>query len=367
MSDSEQSIDLLRRLTDAPGVPGHEDAVRTLFREELDNVPGCTFGTDRAGSILCQPTEGDPEKPRLMLTAHMDEVGFMVRVITPRGFIQFVPLGGWWSHTLLAQEVSVLTRSGESIPGVITSTPPHFLSDADRKQVIPTDKLFVDVGATSREEVEEIFGIRVGDSIVPQSTFRQMKNPKFLMAKAFDNRVGMGLLIETLQATAGTALPNHLVGVATVQEEVGTRGAHTATEVARPDLAIVLEGPPADDTPGFSLAEAQGALGEGVQIRIMDPTAIMNRPLVDYVIDLARRERIPHQLTVRQGGGTDARTIQITGRGVPSIVIGVPSRYIHTHRSIIHTDDYAAALRLVKAIVEGVDRKTADSFFTYLT
>ncbi|MCB1097517.1 MAG: M42 family metallopeptidase [Verrucomicrobiae bacterium] len=364
MSATEESaLKLLKELTETPAVPSFEDGVRKIVARELGDCG--TLAHDRNGSIYCE-CSSPSGCPRVLVTGHMDEVGFMVQNITQDGFIQFVPLGGWWTHTMLAQRVTVHTAAGESITGVISSTPPHFLSAEARAKVLPIEELFIDVGASSREEATETFGIQLGDAIAPETVFTQMRNPKLLMAKAFDNRVGIGLTIQALQSLHAESLPNTLIGLATVQEEVGVRGATTAARATRPDVALVLEGAPADDTPGFNRTDSQGQLGAGVQVRIMDPTAIMSRRLVDFVKDVAAENGIRHQLTVRRSGGTDARAIHLSGEGVPTVVIAVPARYIHSHNSIIHIDDYLAAHQLICALVKRLDADAVRSLTQFL-
>ncbi len=348
MIDETHALRLLKDLTEAHGAPGAEDDVRLLFRRELATCG--TFSTDRLGSIVCEHTGAAPGL-RVMITAHMDEVGFMVQNITDRGFVQLVPLGGWWTHTLLAQRVRIKTRANGEVLGVISSTPPHFLPEGDRSKVLPIEQLFVDVGARSREEAEKDMGLSLGDFVVPDSPFTPLPKHGRLLGKAFDNRAGLGVVIEAFRLL--TSLPIHsgsLLAVATVQEELGCRGAQTATALARPDIAFVLEGTPADDTPGGPPGAQQGVLGGGPQIRLMDPTAIMSRPLVDIVRTVAERNNIPHQLAVRRSGGTDAKSIQLHATGVPTVVIGVPARYIHSHQSMIQLSDYLATIRLIVAI-----------------
>jgi endoglucanase len=215
------------------------------------------------------------------------------------------------------------------------------------------------VGATSREEAVR-FGIEVGNSIVPTAEFREMANPDILSAKAFDDRVGVGLMCETLLGLTDVEHPNTVIGVAAVQEEVGCRGAETSSELSRPDVAIILEGTPADDMPGVN--EPQAVLGDGPQIRLFDPTAIANRALVKFVQETAAELEIPVQLAVRRGGGTDARSIQRHGRGVPTVVLGIPARYIHTHVSLIHWQDYEHARKLLLEMVPRLNAEKVESF-----
>jgi endoglucanase len=353
-----EAIELLRELTEAHGVPGHEDAVRAIFRKRLEGMG--KMRTDRLGSIVCE-REGPVGGPRVLVAGHCDEVGFAVQQITPRGFVKLVALGGWWTHTLVAQRVRILTRSGREVLGVIGSTPPHFLAEGQRDKVMGLEQMFVDIGAGSREEAEA-FGVALGDPVAPDSAFTAMAHPELFLAKAFDNRVGMAAAIQSMRDLAGRALPCALLAAGSVQEEVGCRGAETLGALVQPDVALVMEGTPADDTPGMDLAESQGRLGGGVQIRVLDPSAIMNRRLVDFVVGVAREVGIPHQVAVRRSGGTDAKSLQFTGSGVPCVVLGTPSRYIHSHNSLLHLGDYLSAVRLVNEVVPKLDAATVASF-----
>ena len=356
-----KAISLLQELTEAHSVPGHEDEVRAIFVNELEDCG--ELSADRSGSVFC---ELQGEGPRVLVAGHMDEVGFLVQNITPDGFIQFLPVGGWWEHSLLSQRVDIRTRSGEKVTGVVASKPPHFLPEAQRRQVMTIDQMFIDVGATTRYEVEQDFGISLGDPIAPASLFTPMLREDYYMAKAFDNRVGMAGTIQAGMQLAAGGRPNRIILAGTVQEEVGLRGAKTAAVHARPDVAIVLEGPPADDTPGFSRAECQGRLGGGVQIRLFDPSAIMNPRLAELAIRTAREEGIPHQVTVRRSGGTDAGSFHLSGEGVPSVVLGVPARYIHSHNSIIDLNDYLHLVALTSALVRRLDESTVKGLTRFL-
>ena len=350
------SIDLLKRLTEADGVPGFEGEVRDAFVDEIgDEVE---WIRDRTGGVIAKKV-GRSARPHVMLDCHLDEIGFIVQHITPAGFLKFLPLGGWWGHILPAQRVRVSAGDGKKLMGVIGSTPPHFLPPERRTQVLEVRDMFIDIGATSRTEVES-WGVRVGAWAAPYSPFTPLANNELLLAKAFDNRVGCALCIETVRGAADH--PNTIFGSGSAQEEVGLRGARTAAESIDPDVAVVLECPPADDTPGFSPDESQGALGRGVQIRAYDPSMIANPRFVEFVLAVAREESIPHQLTVRASGGTNAGSIHLHRRGVPSVVLGVPARYIHAHTSVLHRADYAAALDLTAALVRRLDADAVASF-----
>ncbi|MBK1883467.1 M42 family metallopeptidase [Luteolibacter pohnpeiensis] len=357
----QKAVSLLQELTEAHSVSGHEDEVRAIFVDEME---GCgNLSTDKNGSVFC---ETDAPGPRVLIAGHMDEVGFMVQSITLDGFISFVAVGGWWEHNLLAQRVEVLTRSGEKIHGVVASKPPHQLTAAQRSQVMTIDQLFIDIGATSRREAQEVFGVSLGDPIAPWSPFTPMKQKDWFMAKAFDNRVGMAGAIQAGQILTQSTYPNRLIFGGTVQEEVGLRGAKTAANYIKPDVAIVLEGPPADDTPGMSHADSQGRLGGGVQIRMFDPSAIMNPRLAHLAIDTARKEGISHQIAMRRAGGTDAGSFHLANEGVPSIVLGVPARYIHSHNAIIDLKDYECMVNLAVALAKKLDQTTVDELTRYL-
>ncbi|HEX5790305.1 MAG TPA: M42 family metallopeptidase [Luteolibacter sp.] len=357
----EEALDLLEKLTQAHGVPGHEGEVRAIFTRELAGLGA--FSTDRTGSVFC---ESAGQGPRVLLAGHMDEIGFMVQQITPEGFLQIVALGGWWEHSLLAQRVEVLTRSGRKIPGVVASRPPHLLPEAQRRQVMSMEQLYVDVGADSRAMAAGEFGIALGDPIAPIGPFSALARKGLYMAKAFDNRAGMAATIQAGRILLREALPNRTILAGTVQEEVGLRGARTAAVHAKPDVAIVMEGPPADDAPGMARSECQGRLGGGVQIRLFDPTAITNPRLAALAIEVAQQQGIAHQVTVRRSGGTDAGSFHLAGEGVPTIVLGVPARYIHSHQSILDIEDQLAAVQLACALVRRLDGATVDGLTRYL-
>lgn len=355
MDRRDRAVRLLTELTNAHGAPGREDSVRRIVRGYF---PAAV--TDGMGNVFVEK-EGSASTPRIMLTAHMDEVGFMVRSVTKAGLLKFVPLGGWWPHTVLAQRMRVLTRDGSELTGVVGAKPPHFLSEGERDKVMKIEDMFLDVGARDEEEVRGL-GIRLGDTIVPDTFLTPMRNPDFLLSKAFDNRCGVALMVQAIEQLANISHPNTVCAVGTVQEEVGVRGARTAAYGLNPDAAIVLEGCPADDLPGTPEEERQSALGKGVQIRLMDPSAMMNRKFVEFAVETAQAHGIPQQQAVRGSGGTDAQAVHVHGRGVPTLVLGVPARYIHTPHGIIFLEDYLGALDLTLKLVEMLDRERVDSF-----
>lgn len=355
-----KAISLLAELTQAHAISGHEDEVRAIFVDELE---GCgELSTDRNGSVFCEIAGSGP---RILVAGHMDEVGFMVQNITREGFIQFLAIGGWWEHNLLSQRVEILTRNGEKVLGVISSKPPHFLPEAQRRQVMTIDQMYIDIGADSRREVLEQFGISLGDPIAPVAEFTELPREDYFMAKAFDNRVGMAGVIQVGQILSQGHSQNRPILCGTVQEEVGLRGAKTAARYIKPDVAIILEGPPADDGPGFSRFDCQGRLGGGVQIRMFDPSAITHPRLARLAIEAAVDEGVVHQITVRRSGGTDAGSFHLANEGIPTIVLGTPARYIHSHNGIIDINDYLQMLTLTIALVHRLDQETVDSLVNY--
>lgn len=344
--------ELFRTLTELQGAPGDEKLVRKFMAKELkkyaddliyDNLGG-VFGVKRGSG------------PRVMVAGHMDEVGFMVTQITKNGMIRFQPLGGWWNQVLLAQRVQIMTKKG-IVTGVIGSIPPHLLTEAQRKKPMEIDNMLIDIGADDREDALEI-GVSPGDTIVPICPFTPMANEKKILAKAWDNRYGCGLAIELLKELKEKTLPNELYAGATVQEEVGLRGAQVAANMIKPDIFYALDASPANDMSGDK--EQFGQLGKGALLRIYDRTMITHRGIREFVLDTAESNNIRYQYFISQGG-TDAGRVHVANEGVPSAVIGIPSRYIHTSASIIHVDDYNAAKELLIKLVEQTDQSTVDS------
>ena len=282
--------ELLRILTEAHGVPGYESEVREVMRGLLQDLG--EVEQDNIGSLICRRGEGGP---RVMLAAHMDEIGFMVKHVTPEGFIRFTPLGGWFDQVLLGQRVVIKTHKGDVV-GVIGAKPPHLLPPDERKKVIEKKDMYIDIGATSAKEVEEA-GVRVGDPIVPLAPFQVLANGKTYLAKAFDDRVGCAVLVEVMRRLAREGHPNVVYGVATVQEEVGLRGAATSVEKVNPDVALILESDIAGDVPGIKPEESAVKLGGGPTIVVYDARMIPNLRLRDLAIEVARSLQIPVQFS----------------------------------------------------------------------
>lgn len=351
---NKETLALCKTLTELPGPPGFEHKVRDFMRTELNKYSDEVV-QDHLGGIF-GVKNGKEDAPRIMVAGHMDEVGFIVTRITPNGMIKFQPLGGWWEQVVLSQRVHVMAKSG-LVTGIIGSVPIHLLGADARKVVMKFDNMLIDIGADSKEAVEAL-GIRPGTPIVPISEFMPMTNPKKILAKAWDNRFGCALAVELLKEVNGIELPNTLISGATVQEEVGLRGAKVAAHMIVPDLFIGLDCGPANDVNGDK--SEFGQLGAGVCIRVMDRTVITNPNFVDFMLDIAETNKIPYQYFISPGG-TDAGSVHLTKSGVPSTTLALCARYIHTHGSIIHTDDYDAAKHLLVEMVKHLDKSAVEA------
>ncbi|MFD0868960.1 MULTISPECIES: M42 family metallopeptidase [Paenibacillus] len=346
---NRDTLELFRTLTELPGPPGFEHEVRRFVRAELEKVTTEVI-SDHLGSIF-GVLRGDDSGPKVMVNGHMDEVGFMITGIKDNGMLKFKPLGGWWSQVLLAQRVQILTKQG-TLFGVIGSTPPHLLDESQRSKPADIGTMFIDIGADSQEHAMEL-GVRPGLPAVPVCPFTPLADGKKIMAKAWDNRFGVGLALELAKELKGQHFPNVLYTGATVQEEVGLRGAQTAAALIEPDICYTLDAGPANDTTGDR--QAFGHLGKGTLVRILDSSIVPNQALIEFILDTAETHDIPYQFFVSPGA-TDAGKVHLYGKGVPTAALGVCARYIHTSASILHIDDYAAAKELLVRLVQATDR-----------
>ncbi len=353
---SDETVELLRELTEASGISGYEQEVREIIRKHLQKIT--VIEQDRLGSIVCRK-KGEAETPRIMIAGHMDEIGFIVKLITDEGFIRFSTLGGWWGHVMLAQRVVIKSRKGD-VPGLIGSKPPHILSDEERKKLLEPKDMYIDVGATSQEEVKAL-GIRPGDPIIPVFPFTLSGTGKTYFAKGFDDRVGCALVIDVIKNLVREKHPNSVYGVGTVQEEVGLRGARTSAWVVEPDVGLTMEAGVAGDVPDVKKEDAQGRLGKGPVIVIRDGSMIPNLRLRDLFIETAEELKVPYQFDLLDRGGTDSGAIHLHRRGVPNLVVAVPTRHIHSHAGVIHRDDYDQTVRLVTAAIKKLNAETVES------
>ncbi len=356
----DRTEQLLKDLTEAFGPPGFEDDVRSVFRRELAYADEIL--TDHLGSVIAVK-RGSQERPRILFAAHMDEVGLMVKGFTKEGFVKFEPLGGWLPTELIGERVVIRTRKGE-FPGVVGTLPPHLKRGEEAKKPPELKELYIDFGVAEGFNPVKELDIRIGDPIVPYSTFQITGNEKVFIAKAFDDRVGVAHLLRVMDEIQNFKdHPNTVYLAAVVQEEVGLRGAGTTSWVVEPDVAIAVDVSLAEDVPGLeSYTEAK--FGKGVSIVVQDRTMIAHRRFRDYLVALAEQHNIPYHLVTVQGG-YDTGRIHLFQKGVPSAILGIPSRYIHGFNSMIHKDDLESAVRLAVALIQDLDDKKVAEFTTY--
>ncbi|GAB4317334.1 MAG: M42 family metallopeptidase [Candidatus Zixiibacteriota bacterium] len=353
----DKTEELLKALTEAHGAPGHENQVRTVMADHMPSY--AELSTDKLGSLIAT-VPGKSSSPKVMVGAHMDEIGWIVREINKQGFIKVYPLGGWWGHVMLAHRVLVHGSRGPVL-GVVGSIPPHMLDEDKRKKVIQPKDMYIDIGVTGNVDITKKYGIRVGDFVTPVSEFTVMSDPKLYMAKAFDNRMACALVCDVMNSIKPKTLPNTVIGVGSVQEEVGLRGATTAAYTTEPDVAIILDTGIAQDTPGTK-SENGEKLGGGVMIDVFDAGMIPNNALLKLVLDTAEKNKVKYHFSSMERGATDAGRVHISRSGVPAISIGPPVRYIHSHNAIMSRADYNATLKLTLALLKRLDEKTVASF-----
>jgi endoglucanase len=357
MEKLDETLTMLKELTDAKGIPGNEYEVRQVMKKYIEPLAD-EVETDGLGSLIARKT-GNSNGPKIMVAGHLDEVGFMITKIDDKGFLRFQTVGGWWSQVMLAQRVTIVTKKGD-ITGIIGSKPPHVLSPDARKKPYEIKDMFIDIGATSREEAVE-WGVTPGDMVVPYFEFTVMNNEKMLLAKAWDNRIGCAIAIDVLKNLQNEDHPNVVYGVGTVQEEVGLRGAKTAAQKIQPDIAFGVDVGIAGDTPGITEKEAMSKMGKGPQIVLYDASMISHKGLRDMVVGVADELNIPYQFESIPGGGTDSGSIHLTANGVPSLSITIATRYIHSHAAMLHRDDYENAVKLITEVIKRLDRDTVNA------
>ncbi|MBE0700149.1 MAG: M42 family metallopeptidase, partial [Acholeplasmataceae bacterium] len=305
---------------------------------------------DNLGSVI--GVKGH-QGPRVMIAGHMDEVGLLVTQITKEGFVKFQTLGGWFSQVMLAQVWEIHTKKGV-LYGVTGVKPPHIIPADKRKEALGIDTMYLDVGVASKEEAEKL-GIEPGNMVVPHTAFKVIGHGKYLLGKAWDNRIGSAVVMEVLKRL-GDDHPNTVYGTFTVQEEVGLRGAKTSSYIVEPEIAIAVDTGLANDVPGGEASEQ--SLGKGPQILLYDGGLVPHQGLRNLVIETAKAENIPYQESFIVGGRTDAGHMHLAHHGAPGLSIGVPTRYMHSHTSIIHYDDYEHTVKLILAVLKKLDQET---------
>ncbi len=342
-------VEVLEKLSNANGVTGREEEVGDLMKKYLKPYVDETR-EDRLGNIITLK-KGKKDAPSIMLAAHMDEVGLMVKNITKRGFLQFAKVGGIDDRILFAQRVIVHTDK-TPLTGVIGAKPPHIQTEEERKKVIEADKLFIDVGAKDKKEAEKM-GVHVGDVVSFDTRFARI-GKDIVVGKAFDDRVGCSMMIEVMRRLPKVDCNVYAVG--TIQEEVGLRGATIAAFQVAPDAGIALEATVAGDIPGVREGEAPAKVNEGPVLTVADAGLIAHPKILKLLIASAKEKKIPYQLETGIRGATDASKIALTREGVPSGVISVPARYIHSPAALLNLDDVEKAVQLAVVAINNIQK-----------
>ena len=344
-------LDMIKDLTNANGISGFEEEVVEVVKKYAVSED---LKVDTMHNVFLTKKQNTGNRPIFMIDAHSDEVGFMIQFITANGLLKFIPIGGWQDTNIAAQKVRIRNKWGKYIKGVVASVPPHFLSAAQRDASPKIENMLIDVGATSREEVINDFGIEIAAPVIPDVEFTINDNG-IMCAKGFDDRIGAAAVIATMEDLAKETLNIDLIGTISSQEEVGLRGAEVAVKTVKPDIAIVYEGTPADDT-FTNQYETQAALKKGPQLRHRDGSMITNPRFLAFVREIAAKNNIPFQDAVRAGGGTDAGKIHMVMGAIPTIVIGVAVRYAHTHYGYCAYEDFVNAVELGKAVIRSMPK-----------
>jgi len=340
----------LEKLSNVCGVTGSETPVRELLtqfiRPYVDEI-----NVDRLENVIAVK-KGKPDRPKIMLAAHMDEIGLLVKTITKEGFLRFSKIGGIDDRILPAQKVTVHTKNGGVYFGIIGSKPPHIQKEEDRRKILAFNDLFIDVGAESKEAAMQM-GISVGDPIAFDTKYVAL-NKNLVMGKAFDNRAGCLVMVETLKLLDETDCTVCAVG--TVQEEVGLRGAGTAAFGVDPDVALALDVTVAGDVIGVREYDTSVKTGKGPALTISDSGLITHPKILRWLIDAAENEKIAVQLESGLMGSTDAARISLTRQGIPSGTISIPTRYIHSPAAVLNLQDIESSAKLAAAAIKRISK-----------
>lgn len=337
---------LLKKILDASGISGHEKEIAEIMKAELKKVCDAVE-IDTFGNVIARKGKG---RKKIMLAAHMDEIGLMVKYITKDGYLNFIKVGGIDDRILLGQKVVVKGRNGD-VQGIIGSKPPHLQRDEERKHTVRYEDMFIDIGAKSREEAEK--RIAIADAVIFDTDCGNLHGNLYY-GKAIDNRIGCYALIKIMEKLR---VPAEVYAVATVQEEVGLKGARTASFKIDPDFAIAIDTTVAGDTPGIKETESSLKLGHGVAITVIEAAGrgvIVSEHVREMFIESAKKNKIKYQLDVIEGGMTDGAIIYMNREGIPTGVLSIPTRYVHAPTGVFHSDDVASAVELAKAVIEKV-------------
>jgi len=348
----DETQQLLQALADAPGPSGFEEPVRKIMVERMKPLAE-KLSYDGLGSVIAvQGSSG----PRIMVDAHMDELGGMVRRVTNDGYLTMQMLGGWLDQALVDQRWTIIGSKGpvRAITGIRDI---HIVPQEERTKVYPRESIFLDVGAKNAAEVAAM-GLEPGDPVVPDAPFAVMNGTQNYLGKGWDDRVGCAVVIEAMKKLAHAPHPNQIFWVATVQEEIGVRGAHTSSDIVKPEIGIAIEGGVTRDAPGVHLEEAQELLGGGPAIFLYDSSALPNLKLVSLIKLTAKEKAIPLQPDLIQGYGDDSAEMQKSNGGAPTVNMVVPVRYTHSHNGIMNRGDFDKMVDLLVAVLQKLDAKT---------
>lgn len=341
------NVALLQELTEAHGIPGNEGMVRAIVKRELSGL--CEVSVDLMGNVIARkaPTKpGDGRK--VMLAAHMDEIGFVVKHISDKGFVRVQPLGGWDPTQMASQRVFVHTRGGR-LNGVLMQSkkPKHMQTPADANKAATTDDYFIDLGLDGEAAKSQV---ELGDMVTMNRTFQTMGD--LFTCKSMDDRAAVFVMIEALKALGDHSA--EIFAVATVQEEVGLRGAAASGSRIAPDVMVAIDVTLANDIPGLPEELSVTRLGKGTAIKFMDSSLICHPKVFGHFKSLAEEHRIPYQVEILPAGGTDAGAVQRLHGGVPSFTLSIPTRYIHTVNETVHKGDVQASVDILARFLETV-------------
>lgn len=358
MKLSNERKQLFMTLTQAIGVSGYETEVTAVLKQLYQPLAD-EIVFDKLGSIFALKKSKIKNAPKVMIAAHMDEVGFHVGTILPDGTMKISQAySGIWDQTMMSQRVIIQTSSGKKIRGVIDAIPPHFLTEELRKKPMESKDMILDVGAKSKDEVLKM-GIKEFDPFIIDGPFFELNDGSRLLSKAFDNRYGCILGVEILQALKNVDLPFDLYVGANVQEEVGLRGAETSTQMIKPDFVFVLDCSPANDMGNNK--EGLGYLGEGVLIRFVDKSMIAFKELLNFQIEHAEKTKSKYQYYLSTGG-TDAGAVHKSNDGVLTLTHCICARNIHTAGTILDLNDYEAAKATLLSMLKALNKDKIEAF-----
>jgi endoglucanase len=348
---NDETVQLLQALADAHGPSGFEEPVRKIMVERMKPLSD-KLSYDGLGSVIAvQGNSG----PRIMVDAHMDELGGVVRRVTNDGYLTMQMLGGWLDQALVDQRWTIIGSKGP-VRAVTGIRDVHIVPQDERTRVYPREWIFLDVGAKNAAEVAQM-GLAPGDPVAPDAPFVVMNGTQNYLGKGWDDRVGCAVLIEAMRRLNKAPHPNQIFWVATVQEELGLRGAHTALDLVKPEIGVAIEGGVTRDSPKVGPEEAQELLGGGPALFLYDSSQLPNRKFVKMITQVAKDKSIPLQTDLIQGYGDDSAEIQKSNGGVPTVNLAVPVRYTHAHNGIMNRNDFDRTVELVVAVLQKLDAK----------